>query len=148
MSRISVCKASATLMALFFAGLMLTSCSFSSERIVTFSGRVITVSDSSQTDSAAVDLADIVGYLVYDKQFDGVFDDTAVFSGSEDGLFDGILQYDIPANITAPRLRKHVRFLFPDLAIDTFLVIDVYRADIDIPVGTNDWSPIIAHIRK
>jgi len=106
------------------------------------------VADSTQADSVAVDLADIPGYIVYDKELDGVFDDTAVFSGSEDGLFGGILQYNIPVNITATRLKKHVHLILPALEVDTFLAVAIYGSDSDVPGGANEWPPIVVRPDK
>ncbi len=133
----------------------LSSCSLSNERVAVFSCQVVSA-DSSNLVVTALDLAETVGYFIYDKQIDGLFDDTAVFYGNEIGEFSGVLQYAFPVNITAPRLRKHVRLLIPELEIDTFLFIDVFSTDSDAPGGINRWhiqklrsdSPLIDSLRS
>jgi len=104
---------------------------------------MVTVSGQTPGDTLPVDLAEIVGYVIYDKQTDGLFNDTAVFYGAGDGSFGGLLQYETPVNVTAPRLRKYVHLLFPELQFDTFLTVDVYRTDSDIPDKINEWEPFV-----
>lgn len=107
-----------------------------------FSGTIVTTGDTSLSEYSPVDLADVVGYVIYDKQLDGALDDTVVFYGEERGAFSGLLLYETPANITAPWLRKHVRLLFPELGVDTFLTVDVYRADAETPDEVNRWDTL------
>ncbi|MBN4056719.1 hypothetical protein JYU19_00235 [bacterium AH-315-J21] len=116
----------------------LGSCSLSNERVAIFSGQIVS-SDSTNSTVIPFDLAETIGYVIYDKQIDGLYDDTAIFYGNEIGEFNGVLQYAFPVNINASRLRKHVRLLIPKLEVDTFLFVDVYSESSDASDEANQW---------
>ncbi len=130
---------------IFSQALALGSCSFSNERVTVFSGSVLIASDSASADTSSADLSEVVGYIVYDKEVDGIYNDTVIFYGDEQGEFTGILNYEIPMNLSAPWLRKHVRLTFPTLNIDTFMTVDVSSGDKETQEVTNEWPPLLMH---
>jgi hypothetical protein len=129
--------------ALIVAALFIQSCSLADEQVTIFTGSALIESDSGLAGTSRADLSEVVGIVIYDKEIDGIFDDTVVFYGDESGEFTGMLRYEFPVSISARWLRKHVNLLLPALGVDTFLTVDVYSADYQDPGAINEWEPLI-----
>ena len=106
------------------------SCSTTNERQAPFIGRVISVDtmvslDSAYEDTLPIDLTYASSMIIYDRQFDGVFDDTLLVFGDESGEFAGVLLYDMPFNFQANWLRRTIHLLIPEVGIDTHLPVEI-----------------------
>ncbi|MFQ5606436.1 MAG: hypothetical protein ACE5GA_00705 [Candidatus Zixiibacteriota bacterium] len=131
--------------------LMLCACSTTIERRAPYFGKVISVDtmfslDSAYLDSQLVDLSNANAMLIYDRQFDGLFDDSSAVFGDESGEFTGTLFYDSPFNVRANRLRRSVRLLIPEVGIDTHLSVDIYLSEQGEGAAyyLNDWGTLRA----
>ena len=112
--------------------LTMSACEMQSERIAPFHGQITNLPDSNA----------ISGRIIYDADSDGIFSDTAYFDTDDLGNFDGMLFYSTSATIRAPRLRKPVRILAPELGVDTFLDIDVYLKSHDFQIDPTEFGLI------
>lgn len=125
--------------------LMAVSCSFTAERYAPYHGQVMLIDtlslseryDESATvspttsrslDTQAVNLLDVSGILIYEREFDGELDDTIPLFGDEQGHFSGVLHYLAPPNINAPHLPRPVRIILPALGLDTFLTVQAHQS--------------------
>lgn len=127
----------------------MTSCTLTVGRIAPFQGSVVTIdtvtaADSVIVDTAAVDITDMTGLIVYDREMDGVYDDTLGFFGAEDGYFSGVIEYRSPVNVTANWVVRTVEVALPDLEIDTFLDIEAHLRDQSDEIQVIEWEPLVA----
>ena len=127
------------------------SCNMTFERQAPYYGRIISVDtmfslDSVYLDTQVFDLSYANALLIYDRQFDGLFDDTSLVFGDESGEFSGTLLYDSPFNMRANRVRRIVRLLIPEAGIDTHLSVDLYFSEQDDGAAfhLNDWGTLRA----
>ncbi len=106
------------------------SCSTTNERQAPFIGRVVSVDtvvslDSVYEDTLLIDLTYATTMIIYDRQFDGLFDDTLQVFGDESGEFAGVLLYDMPFTFQANWMRRTVHLLIPEAGIDTHLALEI-----------------------
>ena len=127
------------------------SCTTTFERQAPYYGRIISVDtmfslDSAFLDTQVVDLSYANALLIYDRQFDGLFDDTSLVFGDESGEFSGTLLYDSPFNMRANRVRRSVRLLIPEAGIDTYLSVDIHLSEQEdgAALHLNDWGTLRA----
>ena len=134
------------------AGLLLSGCSVSVGRVAPFQGRVVAIvsadslaqSDSAQGDTIGINISGYTGNIIYDREMDGVYDDTLSFFGTEDGQFSGVIEYRSPVNISAPWVRRTAQVVIPEAHVDTFLEIDAYLRDAKGGIEETNWGPIVA----
>ena len=133
--------------------LVTASCALTAERYAPFRGQVLLIdtlspterSDTSLTvDTLALNLLDISGTLIYDREFDGELDDTIPLLGDEEGSFSGVLHYLAPPNINVPHMPRPVQISFPELGLDTFLTVEAYQTGSQGEAMT-DWGPLFVY---
>ncbi|MCH9031620.1 MAG: hypothetical protein IIB00_05105 [candidate division Zixibacteria bacterium] len=130
---------------------LIISCSTDQERLAEFSGTLIYSERWTYIDTAGASLptgfflSEQNGYIYYDREIDGEFDDSTPVFTSESGEFEGLLIYDSPLELRAAWIRKPVRLVFESLNIDTVLFVDAY-----LPGGgatesdfLTDWGAIL-----
>lgn len=112
--------------------LLLFSCSTDQERLAEFSGTLTYPERWTYIDTAGASLptgfflSEQKGYIYYDREIDGEFDDSTPVFPNESGEFEGLLIYDSPLELRAAWIRKPVRLVFESLNIDTVLYVDAY----------------------
>lgn len=82
--------------------------------------------------------------ILYPREKDGLFDDTAYFEGDSQGYFDGILFYTTSATIRAPWLQKPLHILIPEYSVDTFVTVQAYLKSHDLEIDGSELGLIFA----
>ena len=129
----------------------LVSCSADQERLAEFRGTLTYPERWSYIDTAGARLptsfflSEQEGFIYYDREIDGEFDDSTPVFPNESGEFEGLLIYDSPLELRAEWIRKPVRLVFEALKIDTVLYVDAYLPGAGT-TETNvltDWGAIL-----
>ncbi|HSG99663.1 MAG TPA: hypothetical protein VLB27_06415 [candidate division Zixibacteria bacterium] len=118
-------------------------------RIAPFQGSVVTIdtipaADSVIVETSAVDITDLTGIIVYDREMDGLYDDTLGFFGAADGYFSGVIEYRSPVNVSAAWITRTVEVALPELRIDTFLEVEAHLRDQSERIDVVEWEPLVA----
>lgn len=101
--------------------------------------------DSVYLDTLVIDLTYATTMIIYDRQFDGLFDDTLQVFGDESGEFAGVLLYDMPFNFQANWIRRSVHLLIPEAGIDTHLALEIQLPEsgqVDNRKQLIDWGDL------
>jgi len=143
------------LFAIIAGVLIAISCSTRLERTAPFAGKLIVDSTALADAFATLDSARItgaidgaIGYLVYDRECDGVYNDTLALISAGGGAFGGVLIYTHREPITASWLRKPVRVVFEYLGVDSLLFCQAWHPNEPLDTHTVDYWLLRAHFGK
>lgn len=131
------------LLAATFSG-ALASCALESERVAPYQGRITLTTDSSALDTVGVDISLHGGMVIYDRESDGQFDDTAYFEGDSEGYFGGVLFYTVSATVRAPWVQKPMRIIVAEWNIDTFVTVQAHLKSHELEIDVSDIGLIFA----